>query len=286
MSTDDAAPPTMGLPGTDLGQFKKQAKDWLRKGRRGDPEALRLLRHFHPRGAELADDPGRLRLADAQLALARAFDFPSWPKLREHLELVQPWRRNPHRVAERSDPADELVRLACLTYGADDRNRPAQAVAMLEAAPELAGANVYAAAAAGSLTDLRRFLAEDPGVLNADGGPHRWPPLLYLCYSRIPDAPPERSSLDCARLLLDAGADPNAGFLWEGLAPPFTALTAAFGGGEDRANQPPHQHAHGAGPAAARGRRRPERRPDPLQPDVRGLRRPSPAAVRLRARSR
>jgi hypothetical protein len=43
--------------------------------------------------------------------------------------------------------------------------------------------------------------------------------------------------------LLDAGADPDAGFLWEGLAPPFTALTGAFGGGEDRANQPPHQHA-------------------------------------------
>ena len=82
---------------------------------------------------------------------------------------------------------------------------------MLEAAPELAGANVYAAAATGSLTDLRRFLAEDPGGLNAEGGPHRWPPLLYLCYSRIPDAPPERSSLDCARLLLDAGADPERG---------------------------------------------------------------------------
>ena len=76
-----------------------------------------------------------------------------------------------------------------------------------------------------------------------EGGPHRWPPLLYLCYSRIPDAVPERSSLDCARLLLEAGADPDAGFLWEGLAPPFTALTGAFGGGEDRANQPPHQHA-------------------------------------------
>ena len=27
------------------------------------------------------------------------------------------------------------------------------------------------------------------------------------------------------------GADPNAGYLWEGLIPPFTALTGALGGG-------------------------------------------------------
>ena len=33
-------------------------------------------------------------------------------------------------------------------------------------------------------------------------------------------------------MLLDHGADPNAGYLWEGLSPPFTALTGAFGSGE------------------------------------------------------
>jgi hypothetical protein len=48
---------------------------------------------------------------------------------------------------------------------------------------------------------------------------------------------PGRSALEVARLLLEHGADPNAGFLWEGLSP-FTALNEAFGGGED--NQPPH----------------------------------------------
>jgi hypothetical protein len=35
-----------------------------------------------------------------------------------------------------------------------------------------------------------------------------------------------------ARLLLDHGADPNAGYLWEGLVPPFTALTGVLGSGE------------------------------------------------------
>ena len=233
----------MGLPGTDLDQLRKQAKDWLRRGRSGDAEALALLRQLHPRGVELAADPSQLRLADAQLALARGYDFPSWPKLREHLRMVEPWRRNPHRLGERTDPADELLRLACLTYGADDGIRPARAAAMLEASPELAGANIFTAAATGSVLHLRQFIAADPAAAVTEGGPHQWTPLLYLCFSRIPDAPPARSSLACAGRLLDAGADPNDGFLWEGLAPPFTALTGAFGGGEDRANQPPHQHA-------------------------------------------
>ena len=42
-----------------------------------------------------------------------------------------------------------------------------------------------------------------------------------------------------ARLLLSHGADPNAGFLW-GATYAFTALTGAFGEGEDGINQLPH----------------------------------------------
>jgi hypothetical protein len=43
-----------------------------------------------------------------------------------------------------------------------------------------------------------------------------------------------------ARLLLDHGADPNAGYLWHGLIPAFTALTGALGSGEG--DQPQHPH--------------------------------------------
>jgi len=42
-------------------------------------------------------------------------------------------------------------------------------------------------------------------------------------------------------MLLEAGADPNAGFLWEGLTSPFTALTGALGRGEG--DPPPHRDA-------------------------------------------
>ena len=42
---------------------------------------------------------------------------------------------------------------------------------------------------------------------------------------------PGRSAVAVGRLLLEHGADPNTGYLWEGLIPPFTALTGALGGG-------------------------------------------------------
>lgn len=51
---------------------------------------------------------------------------------------------------------------------------------------------------------------------------------VYLVYSRVP----QRDAVGTARQLLDAGADPNSGYLWQGLPTPFTALTGCFGEGE------------------------------------------------------
>ena len=97
--------------------------------------------------------------------------------------MVQPWRRNPHRLGERTDPAEELLRLACLTYGADGRERIQAATTLLAEQPELARANLYTAAATGSSVHLRQLLVEDPAAADRAGGPYDWPPLLYTCYS-------------------------------------------------------------------------------------------------------
>ncbi len=139
--------------------------------------------------------------------------------------------------------ADELLRLACLTYGGDDLARAARARELLAAKPELAGRSIHTAAAVGDVDAARRFLDADPALANRLGGPHAWEPLLYLTYSRLGSTRPGDSPLAVARLLVDHGADPNAGFLWEGLSPPFTALTGVFGGGEGGTNQPPHPQA-------------------------------------------
>jgi ankyrin repeat protein len=84
------------------------------------------------------------------------------------------------------------------------------------------------------------MVQREPALVGKRGGPLGWEPLLYACYSRLRPAPPGHSTLEVARLLLGAGADPDAGFLWRGLVPPFTALTGAFGEGEDGKNQGPH----------------------------------------------
>lgn len=163
---------------------------------------------------------------------------------------MERYARSPHeegRALGTSGWADDLLRLGCLLYGGDDVARHAQARALLVARPELAGADIWTAAAVGDVGAAERWLAGDPRSVNRLGGPFRWEPILYLAYSRIDSDAPGHDPLAVARLLLAAGADPNAGYLWDGIYP-FTALTGAFGGGEDRTNQPPHRH----GPALAR----------------------------------
>jgi ankyrin repeat protein len=85
------------------------------------------------------------------------------------------------------------------------------------------------------------MLEEDPTLLNKKAGPLGWEPLLYACYSRLDGLVPPYSTLEVARLLLAHGADPNAGFLW-GATYIYTALTGAFGEGEDSKNELPHPH--------------------------------------------
>ena len=228
--------PTRRLPDNpNLDRLRKYAKELLRSARTGDPEATALVAEFHP------SKPADLTLSDAQLVLARHFGFPSWPKLRAHVETVNSLTRSPHKqpIGTGSGP-DDFLRLACLDYGNDDVGRHEAARRMLARRPELSAVTIHTAAAVGDVAAARRLLDADPGLVAAEGGPFRWVPLLYAAYSRLDSTAPGHSTLEVARLLLDRGADPNAGYLWDGLPSPFTALTGAFGRGEQ--NAPPHQY--------------------------------------------
>src|SRR5262245_22528892 len=66
-----------------LEQLRKQAKDLLRDARAGDSSARARLT-----AAPLDARGDRVNLSDAQLAIAREYGFPSWPKLVHHVESI------------------------------------------------------------------------------------------------------------------------------------------------------------------------------------------------------
>ena len=229
-----------GLPGNaNLEQLKKGAKSFQRAVRAGDPGAAEVVREFHPRLSDA--QPGSPELngfarTAAQLVIARQFGFASWSSLKAHLELVARYARSPHEqpvgepLADDRAVIDEFLRLACLTYGDDDPDRFRRAEALLHEHDWLERASIHTIAATGDLDAARALLDRDPSQASFAGGPFGWEPLLYLTYSRVALGP-GRSAVAVARLLLEHEADPNAGYLWEGLIPPFTALTGALGGG-------------------------------------------------------
>jgi hypothetical protein len=224
--------PTRNLPNPpSLDHLKKQAKSLLKQVRAEDHEAVALAAEFHPVST----------LADAQVAIARSYGFASWPRLVHHLELVEHYTRYPHRqeiggpLDTPGQRIDEFLRLATLHYGQDDPARQAAARTLLN---EVALSNIYTQVVAGEVEAVRTTLAADPALARREGGPFRWEPLLYLSYSRL--SVPTAAPLEIAKLLLAHGADPNAGYLWQGMPSPFTALTGAFGRGEG--DQPPHQN--------------------------------------------
>lgn len=145
--------------------------------------------------------------------------------------------------------ADRFCSLSSLRYDHSDAPPRWQAAAeLIESNPDVPQHHVWAAASAADPGAVTSHLEARPDLATTPGGPFGWVPLLYLCYSRVPLPRNEADVLDAAVALLDAGADPNSGYLWRGLTPPFTALTGVFGEGEQG---PGRQPRHPFAPALA-----------------------------------
>jgi ankyrin repeat protein len=76
--------PTRTLPDSpNLDQLKRQAKELLTAFRDGNADAVKEVRTHYRRA-----DPASFALHDAQLVLARAYGFDSWPKLKAFVDGV------------------------------------------------------------------------------------------------------------------------------------------------------------------------------------------------------
>jgi ankyrin repeat protein len=92
----------------NLEQQKKQARELLDAWRAENHEALDRLRQHHPRFS--GDVPIRstdLALHDAQQVLAREYGFPSWVKLKEHIESISA-ATDPFELLARAVKADDI----------------------------------------------------------------------------------------------------------------------------------------------------------------------------------
>ena len=246
-----------------LEHLKNQAKTLLARARSGDEQARAWVREFHP------DPPAELKLADAQLVVARAYGFPSWPKLHAHLETIDRYSRSPHTAPRSDDAADEFLRLACLTYSSDDstagkrrarcsrpsspggrctprRRRRPRGRASVARRRAAAGGGAPGAGGAGAPAVARRVRAARGrrAVARRQRAPRGWR-AARTRGSRCSTSP-TRARRDRRRSRSRSSCSTTArtrtpGFLWDGLPSPFTALTGAFGRGEG--DPPPHPDA-------------------------------------------
>src|SRR6202165_89150 len=82
--------PVRRLPSNpNLDHLKYQAKDLRKEHTTRTPGVAQRIREFHPRFGRATDAEifaAHLTLTDAQLAIAREYGFPSWTRLKAHIE--------------------------------------------------------------------------------------------------------------------------------------------------------------------------------------------------------
>lgn len=196
----------MTEPTLSLARLKGDAKTLLRQLRLGAASASDRA------SAAFRTKPAAWQLSHAQFVLAREHGLESWAALKEAAEAS----------ASRGMTADQWLEGALSTYGAHPLP-PRASQQIVESSP-------WAALAAGE-SALVKGLLKAGMKTDVKGGPKDWLPLHYLCFSRAQ----KKDALGTAKLLLDAGADPNASleYSWNGQPNPLPVLYGAVSVCED-----------------------------------------------------
>ena len=180
--------PVKRLPSNpNLNHLKHQAKDFLKEHAARDPGVAQRLREFHPRCNRATDTEifaAELSLSDAQLTIAREHGFPSWTRLKRHIEKPT--------LSDRLDlPHHERIENATFR----------RAVELLDA---------------GDVAGLREHLGRHPNLAHQrvvfEGGNYfRNPTLLeFVAENPARHATLPRNIAEVATTILDAGVEQEA----------------------------------------------------------------------------
>ena len=219
--------------------LKKQAKDLLRLYQSNSPEAFDRFRKSLPVAAGKDDEAIAalgLKLHDAQSCIAREYGLPAWQNLRNYIDYCNSKLSN-----ERKDVIALWLHKA---YGHDDQKEdPAAAAQGLQQIPDFVQGDLHLACAIGDEETVRRSIAADPSCVNRINSSWRcpgckrdlgMPPLFAVTHTTLLRIPAFRGQLyRCARMLLDAGADPNQSWRDRDTDPLFSSLYGAAGKNHD-----------------------------------------------------
>jgi len=174
-------------PNPNLDHLKYQAKDLRKAQAARSPEAAQRLREFHPRFTRATDAAifdARLSLSDAQLAIARESGFPSWARLKRHIE-------KPTLSDHLNLPHHERIEDATFR----------RAVDLLDA---------------GDAAGLRAYLNQHPNLVRQrvvfEGGNYfRNPTLLeFAAENPVRRGKLPQNILEVVKVILSAGVEPSA----------------------------------------------------------------------------
>jgi len=171
----------------NLDHLKYQAKDLLKGHAASNPGAAQRIREFHPHFRRATDDQvfdAKLSLSDAQLTIAREYGFPSWTRLKRHIE-------KPTLSDQLNLPHHERIEDAIFR----------RAVDLLDA---------------GDVAGLRAYLHQHPSLAHQhvvfEGGNYfRSPTLLeFIAENPVRHGRLPGNIVEVAKVILDAGAEPSA----------------------------------------------------------------------------
>src|SRR6266702_386729 len=195
--------PVRRLPANpNLEHLKYQAKDLLREHGRREAGAAQRIREFHSRFSEATDAEifnAQLSLSDAQLAIARESGFPSWTRLKRHIEKpgVADRLNLPHQERIEDPVFRRAVELLDAGEVAGLREHLKQHPKLTRQRVEFEGGNYF------RNPSLLEFVAENP-VRHG-----RLPQNIVEVAKTILDAGVERTALNETLMLVATGSVPR-----------------------------------------------------------------------------